>query len=55
MGSDASAAYRAKVKLTWYKSNGTTVLGTVTGKIDWYYVDDIMSRQINSPCPDYDV
>jgi hypothetical protein len=27
----------------------------VTGKIDWYYVDDIMSRQINSPCPDYDV
>jgi hypothetical protein len=55
IGSDASASYRAKVKLTWYKANGTTVLGTVTGKIDWYYVDSVMSHQINTPCPDYDV
>ena len=55
IGSDASAEYRAKVKLTWYKADRTTVLGTVTGKIDWYYVDSLMSRQINTPCADYDV
>jgi hypothetical protein len=28
--------YRAIVDLTWYKANGTTVLGTARERVDWY-------------------
>jgi hypothetical protein len=55
IGADASAEYRAKAKLIWYKANGTGVLGSVTGRIDWYYYDSRKSHEVPTTCSDYDV
>ncbi len=54
-GADASAAYRVVIKMFWFKPDGTTVLGTVTGKVDWYYPDQGKGVPIfHGFCPDYD-
>lgn len=35
-GADASANFRAKVKMFWYAKNGTTVIGSASGRLEWY-------------------
>jgi hypothetical protein len=35
-GADAAAEYRVLMKMIWYKANGTSVLGTVSGRLNWY-------------------
>lgn len=53
-GGDASADYRAIAKLIWYKADGTTVLGTATEKVDWYYGDEGDATFFpGGHCPDY--
>jgi len=54
-GGDASANYREIVKLFWYKSDGTTILGTATERVDWYYPDQAKGvPMFHHFCPDYD-
>jgi hypothetical protein len=49
-----SANYRVIVKLFWYKSDGTTILGTATDRVDWYLM--LVKSVPSTPgfCPDYD-
>ena len=54
-GGDASANYRVIVKLFWYESDGTTILGTATDRVDWYYPDQGKGvPTFHHFCPDYD-
>ncbi len=54
-GADASAEYRVIVNLFWYKTDGTTVLGTATDRVDWYYPDQSNGHTFFQKfCPDYD-
>jgi hypothetical protein len=54
-GGAASANYRVIVKLFWYESDGTTILGTATDRVDWYYPDQGKGvPTFHHFCPDYD-
>ena len=35
-GADASATYRVLVKLFWYAKDGSTVIGSASGRLEWY-------------------
>jgi hypothetical protein len=48
-GTGNAASYRVLVKFVWYKVNGTSVLGTVKGRVDWYAGMSVTHYS----CPDY--
>ena len=31
-----AAEYRVRMKMVWYKANGTQLMGTSTGRLQWY-------------------
>lgn len=54
-GGDASAEYRTIATLYWFKSDGTTILGTAKERVDWYYPDQGYGHAMyHHFCPDYD-
>lgn len=55
-GGSLSARYRAKIKMFWYAQNGTDLLGTATGLVDWYSVERGSDTQIfHGSCFDYEL
>jgi len=55
-GSDAAWQYRVNIKMTWYKANGTSVLGTATGRVEHYAgYEETNTLHFKNSCWDYDV
>ncbi len=53
-GADAAAEYRAIVKLFWYGVDGTTVIGTATGRVNWYNLyEGLDTFTSHNLCGDY--
>ena len=55
-GGEGGANYRVLLKMTWFGHDGTSVLGTVSGRLEWY--DDQQGTPGNirdrADCPDYE-
>jgi hypothetical protein len=54
-GADAAAEYRALVKMYWYGSNGTSVIGSATGRLGWYNLyEELDTFTRKGLCEDYE-
>ena len=52
--SGPSAFYRVTIKMTWYAANGKSVIGTATGRIDYYYnYFTLDTTVVHGSCFDY--
>ena len=52
--SGPSAFYRVVLNMFWYASNGTSLIGTAAGRIEWYYnFFETDTTVVKGSCSDY--
>ena len=54
--SGPSASYRVVLNMFWYASNGTSLIGSATGQIGWYYnFFATNTTVVKGSCSDYEL
>ena len=52
--SGPSASYRVTIKMTWYAANGKSVIGTASGRVEWYFnYFTLDTTVVHGSCSDY--